>query len=28
VDCLSRGFLPDERFALCGRCRKAVSLRV
>ena len=28
VDCLTRGFMPDERFALCGRCRKAVSLKV
>lgn len=28
VDCLNRGFNPDERYAVCGRCVKAVSLKV
>ena len=28
VDCLNRGMVPDERFVICGRCVKAVSLKV
>lgn len=28
VDCLNRGFSPDERYALCGRCAMAVSLKI
>jgi hypothetical protein len=28
MDCLNRGFAPDERFVLCGKCRKVVSLKI
>lgn len=28
VDYLNRGTLPDDKFALCGRCVKAISLRI
>jgi hypothetical protein len=28
VDYLNRGTLPDDKFALCGRCVKAVSLKI
>lgn len=28
VDCLTRAMNPDERFVLCGRCVKAVSLKI
>lgn len=28
VDCLNRGLLPDDRYALCGKCRMAVSLNI
>jgi hypothetical protein len=28
VDYLNRGTLPDDKFVLCGRCVKAVSLKI
>jgi len=28
VDYLQRGMLPDDKFVLCGRCVKAVSLKI
>lgn len=28
VDYLNRSTLPDDKFALCGRCVKAVSLKI
>ena len=28
VDYLNCGTLPDDKFALCGRCGKAVSLKI
>lgn len=28
VDCLDRSFNPESRFVLCGRCSKAISLKI
>jgi hypothetical protein len=28
VDYLNRGTMPDDKFALCGRCVKAISLKI
>ena len=28
VDCLNRGVMPDDKYALCGRCGQAVSLKI
>jgi hypothetical protein len=28
VDYLNRSMLPDDKFAFCGRCVKAVSLKI
>jgi predicted PP-loop superfamily ATPase len=28
VDYLKSGVLPDDKFALCGRCGQAVSLKI
>jgi len=28
LDCLARAVNPDERFVVCGRCVKAISLKI
>lgn len=28
VDYLNRGTLPDDKYVLCGRCVKAISLKI
>lgn len=28
TDCLARALNPDTRYALCGRCAKALSLKI